>query len=592
MSKAIKRFSSQFEEIERLLTLGNFDEALEIVEVLESSEGLSSKEKCAGLVLKSKLQSKKGNYEAAKRIAEQACTVSSNLSRSLQGIDAHIALAEALWRLGRFDEALAAIAEGESILSNLTGKPQAALDQRHAYFAHQKGAIWIRQGELDRALEYLQQSLNLWETLGMQQQFAESNNFVGIIYAMKGEFDKAKKYHEKSLAISEELGIKLEIGRSLNNIGIACMEQGDLDCALEHYEQCLPPYEAVGNKDNIAGALNNLGLVYRSKGELKRALEYYHKGLAILKETNNKHTIGALLTNMGEIYAAQGELNRALEFYQESLELMEELGNKHGFGIIVNNMGILSAQKGELQFAIEYLEQSLAVDEELGNNLSASESLFHLISVAIDRDLVENASAYLQRLKQIADEEENVIINQYYCLADALVLKASPRIKDKANAQEALKQLVEEGTTDYMLAMIAMLNLCELLLDELKAYGEAIVLEEVKSLVEKLLSIANEQNSFLLAVNGRILQAKLALVEGDLISSASLLDQARATAEKKDLVLLVEKAKREQQLLEEQLENWQRLIQSNPPLQERLRRTTITEYLKEALNLARMRSDN
>lgn len=591
MSKVMKPFSGRFEEIERLLTLGNLDEALEIVTVLENSEQLNPKEKCAGLILKSQIQAKKGNYKGAKQIAEQAWTESSDQRKSLQGIDARIAMAEALWRLGCFDESLQAIAEGESILSNLTGKPQPALDQRHAYFAHQKGAIWMRKGELDRALNYLQLSLNLWETLGMQQQFAESNNFVGIIFAMKGDFDQAKKYHEKSLAISEELGVKLEIGRSLNNIGIACMEQGDLDCALEHYEQCLTAYEAVGNRDNISGALNNLGLVYRSKGELKRALEYYQKALAHLKEINNKHTISALLNNIGIVYALRGLNKEALEYYKEALELNEELGNKHGYGIVINNMGTLSAQKGELQFATEYLEQSLAVDEELGNNLSASEALFHLISVAIDRKIIEEARAYLQRLKQIADQEESKVINQYYFLADALVLKASPRIKDKAHAQESLQQLVEEGTTDYMLAIIAMLNLCELLLDELKTYGEAIVLEEVKGLVVKLLSIANEQNSFLIAVNGQILQAKLALVEGDLISSVSLLDQARATAEKNDLDLLVEKAKREQDLLEEQLENWQRLIQSNAPLQERLKRTMITDYLKQALSIVHMRSD-
>ncbi|MFW9915555.1 MAG: tetratricopeptide repeat protein [Candidatus Thorarchaeota archaeon] len=590
MPKESIDFTSKISEVKDFLTLGSFEEALAIIEALENAEQLNETEKLSGLIFRSQIHTKMGNYKASLELAERAWKESQG--RALQGVDACIAKAEALWRFGRYDESLQAISEGETLLSTLKDADQSALEQRNALFAHHKGAIYLRRGKLDRALEYLQQSLELSETLADKLQFAESNNFMGIICAMKGEFDQALNYHQMSLVMSEELGSKLEIGRSLNNIGIVYMQQGALDRALEYYEQCLPFYEEVGNRENIGGTLNNLGLIYQNKGNLKRALEYYQKALVQLKEGQiSKYACGAVLNNMGEVYGLRGELNQAIKCYTEAFEIYEELDNKYGYCVVLGNLGVLFSQKGELNRASEYLERSLRIDEELGNNFTASESLLWLVSVAIDREAMEDAKEYWQRLCRIADQEKSKVIKQNCRLAEALVLKASSRIKDKAKAQETLQQLVEDGTANYMVTITAMLNLCELLLEELKAYGETSVLNEAKNLVDRLLSMATEQNSFSLAVNVILLQAKFALIEGDLISSTKLLEQARMTAERQDLVSLVDKARREQQLLEEQLMNWQQLIQSNAPLQERIKQATITEYLKEALKLARMRSD-
>ncbi|MHA2371258.1 MAG: tetratricopeptide repeat protein, partial [Candidatus Hodarchaeales archaeon] len=481
MPKETIEVESKIAEVKSFLTLGSFEEALAIIEALENAEQLNETEKLSGLIFRSQIHTKKGDYKAGLELGEQAWKESQG--RHLEGVDACIAMAEALWRFGRYDESLQAILEGENLLSSLTEAEQMALKQRNALLAHQKGAICLRKGELDRALEYLQQSLKLSDTLGEKLQFAESNNLVGIIYAMKGEFDQALQYHQTSFAMSEELSSKLEIGRSLNNIGIVYMQQGDLDRALQYYEQCLPFYEAVGNRDNIGGTLNNLGLIYQNKGKLKRALEFYQKALVQLKQGQiSKYACGAVLNNMGEVYGLRGELNQAVKCYTEAFEIYEELDNKYGYCVVLGNLGILFSQKGELDRASEYLERSLRIDEELGNSLTASESLLWLISVAIDREALEDAKEYLKRLCRIADQEESKVIKQNCGLAEALVLKVSPRIKDKAKAQETLQQLVEDGTANYMVTITAMLNLCELLLEELKAYGETAVLNEAKDL--------------------------------------------------------------------------------------------------------------
>ncbi|MFX0170891.1 MAG: hypothetical protein ACFE9L_03125 [Candidatus Hodarchaeota archaeon] len=84
----------------------------------------------------------------------------------------------------------------------------------------------------------------------------------------------------------------------------------------------------------------------------------------------------------------------------------------------------------------------------------------------------------------------------------------------------------------------ATLNLCELLLFELKSSSDEIteeseIFQEIKNLLDNLASSALQQHSIPLLVNTLILQAKFALVEGDLTEAMDLLNRAKAAADEK-----------------------------------------------------------
>ncbi|MFW9914642.1 MAG: hypothetical protein ACFFGZ_03440 [Candidatus Thorarchaeota archaeon] len=132
---------------------------------------------------------------------------------------------------------------------------------------------------------------------------------------------------------------------------------------------------------------------------------------------------------------------------------------------------------------------------------------------------------------------------------------------------------------------LAMVNLCELLLDELKAYGELSVLQEASSLADRLYSLAQDRHSLSLVVTSLILKAKFAMIEGDLMTATRYLEQARVTAEEKNLGQLAEKATAETRQLEAQFETWEQLIQRNAPIKERVEQARIADYLKDVEKL-------
>jgi len=135
------------------------------------------------------------------------------------------------------------------------------------------------------------------------------------------------------------------------------------------------------------------------------------------------------------------------------------------------------------------------------------------------------------------------------------------------------------------------IHLCELLLAELKTYGEPEVLQQAQGLIEKFYDLGQKQQSFSVIIEALILRAKFALIGGSIESALKFLDQAQLLAIEKDLSVLGDKVETEQDHLKEELEKWQNLLQTNASIQERLKLANLEEYVKKAKDLISLRND-
>ena len=87
------------------------------------------------------------------------------------------------------------------------------------------------------------------------------------------------------------------------------------------------------------------------------------------------------------------------------------------------------------------------------------------------------------------------------------------------------------------------------------------LMEKIKGLTKKLIEIGRDQGSFTLLAKTNILRSKLALVEGDVDEARILLAQAHVTAQEKGLHLLARKINHEQELLQSQLDKWEKIFE-------------------------------
>ena len=570
----LDRPNKVLEQVEQLIQECKLEEAMNQIQLLESQNNLTEYDRFKGLILKCKILNERRDYENGLKLSKQILKENASLGLPLLMTDAMICQGNALLGIGEFDESLAICEKIEAQLKEIDIKER-ELRKKQADISELRGKIYRRKGDLNLALDFLQKSLSTREKLSDFYAKADLLNNIGIIHASKGEFDPALDYLQSSLKIYEELKIEQPIIKLFNNIGLIYSYKGELDKSLEHYQNSLDLSEKFEDKQISATLLLNIGQIYLSKGELDFALDYNQRSLALYEELDSTYELAICLNNIGNIFESKGELDQALEVYTRSLNMFEKIQDNSSIAISFNNIGNVYRTRGEANEAISHYKRSLELFEEAGNNLDVSTALLNLILVTVYWDNVGEPQPYLQRLQGIDDKEENKAINQIYRLARAIVLRKSARVVNQAEAQQIFQQIAEEEIIQHTNTVDAMLNLCDMLLLELRSSGNEEVLKEIKGILQKLQSIAENQHSYSLLVDTYMLKSKMALLELDLDSARQLLSEAQQIAEEKGLQKLAMMISGEYDILMDQLGKWTDLIDQNVPMIEKLELTEL-----------------
>ncbi|MFX0066021.1 MAG: tetratricopeptide repeat protein [Candidatus Hermodarchaeota archaeon] len=613
--------SETLQRATQLMYQGKMEDALDKVENLEKMSELAINDRLECQLLKSNIQMKMGHYDQAIDLAQAVFNESEQQKHWLNMIDALITRIEALWRIGKYSESFDLITQGEQLLSKISQASPLALKTRKAWLNYHKSVVYFNREEIELAYDYVQRSLALGKEFDNKRIIALSFNMLGNIFSSKNEPDKTLEYYQKALALFEKLEEKQFIAFVLSNTSGIYLGKGELNKAIEYQQRMMSIYKDLGNKQFIGWGLAKIGYSYQMKGELDQALTHYQKSLALYKELNIKQDIAGTLKYIAYVYQRKGKLKLALEHYQQALALFEELDMKREVPYILESIGRIYVNQGELDSAIELYKRSLALFKEhshkesragsyvsLGEiyhikgwfdlaldyyqkslDLSSKEletvtPLFKLIKLSIDTNMLEQGQAYLHQLEQIKEKFKDIkLVDQFYRVAQAMLLKTSNRVIQKGKAQELFQQVAEEKIINHELTIQAVLNLSELLLDELRMSGNEEVLKEVNTWSNKLLELAQAQNSHSLLVETYLLQSNLALLELDTNRAQELLSQAQHLAEEKGLGQLATRSSTEYNSLVNQIRSWKNLIHEKPSMSERVKLTQLENLVERML---------
>jgi tetratricopeptide (TPR) repeat protein len=352
-----------------------------------------------------------------------------------------------------------------------------------------------------------------------------------------------------------------------------------VDDQLKFLEQSLVLGEKLGNKVLITESLYYIAYILGGeKGELNRAIKYLKRSLLFAEESNNKYYMAINLLFLMIFHNNKGELDRSLMYGEQGLTLCEKINNKQVIAGSLTQIGNVYRGKGNFSRALGYLERGLALREDLGINLHTSTTLTNLIGAAVEMGDLELAQKYFNRLKQINEQEESKWINSCFRFSNAILLKTSTRAKNRVKAEEIFKEIIEEEGVLYKIE--ALLELCDLLLVELRITNDAEVLKEIKIHLNRILEFSEKTNSFLFLAETYLLQAKVALITFDTNEARRFLTRAQEVAEKYGLNLIAMKISNEHDELLKQLEMWENLKESKAPLAERMELSRLNDQME------------
>ena len=528
--------------LEELFDTGKYDEALEKIEELDEKDRLEGEiYRCRLLLDKRELNkaSNLANYlneEVAKsgnKVFEIALLANKcRLSRNMN--------------FGKLEETLYLTEQAEKRLETLNAEERKEVKIWEHWIFHLTAWTLMEKGELDLALEYAHKDLALTSTILYKNYTIFALNNLGGVYASKGDYDQTLKYFQNGLEIAELIDNKLSMGLIVGNIGVIYAIKGKLNKSLENYIKASHLREESGVPSwKYPNQINNMGHIYELKGELDQALRYYQEALKSNRSLNSSFGIAASYCNIGRVYFKKNQVDQALENFSQGLKELPA-----------------------------------------GNVWIKSGILYDLILINLELKDVDQAQDYFNELERLNEQSDVFEVNIKYRLSKAMMLKNSERMKFKANAQIIFEEIIKEENCPHDLKVFAMLNLCDLLLDELEAYREKEVFQQTDELVREIYEIAQEQHSHNLIVEALILKSKFELIKGDIAQSMKLLEQAKLIAEERDLTLMLENVIREQKKMDEKMDIWRDLIEKDASLKERLEKVKLLNYIEDALKIA------
>ncbi len=454
-------------------------------------------------------------------------------------ISKELALVKELLNEGKYEEALRRIKDIEENKNVTPEEMLRALSYKGKlyFFLGQFEIVFKIAEELYQKSQKLEMPLFSLDALYLKEGFF-------AFFARADEFNRSFEQHQnifKSIQREESLKFQEREIEFLYMNAVANHWDCNYNLALDYFNECLLLIEQFDPRSHYKyRILGIMAWAYLEKGELKLALEHDEKALNFIPKGEYFYPMwckASIYRNKGIIFYQRGDLNNALKFYTRSLEIYEKIKSYYWiYALYYNIIEVLLAQKNYNQV----------------NN-------------------------YLHKSKQL--NERSQPDHPFYQLSKGLILKSSTRMHDRVDAEKILKKIIEEDVV-IRITNYALIYLCNWYFEEFRLSHQMEILNDIFPLIDHLLRNAEYSNSYSTLANTKLLQAKLALLQINMVDARKLLTEAQNLADKYDLQLLAGEISREHDRLLEELELWESIKKTQASASERLELASVDKVIE------------
>ncbi len=226
--------------------------------------------------------------------------------------------------------------------------------------------LLTRQKDFSGATTFANEALSLGQQLDDKNIIGMVSSALAEIAYAQGNIPRATELLETSLQLRRAHGDVRGTASLLNNLGNIALQQGKFSRAAMLLEESLSLFRQEGDRLALASILNNLGEVERYQNNIEKALLLYEESLNLSREVQYTWGIAAALSNLGTGLLCQGKYQRALHVYQESLKLFSEMEDKFGMACCLGGIAEIAYADNQLELAAHILVQTELMRQSIG----------------------------------------------------------------------------------------------------------------------------------------------------------------------------------------------------------------------------------
>ncbi len=458
---------------------------------------------------------------------------------------------------------------------------------------YRKSFILTHLGYFDDSISHAQHTLNLFggKLITLTQKFDLYFVIIESLWRL-GKFEESLLMIERveNIARNEIIGDETSVMKEIqtqfqfHKSCIYCFI--DLGRSTDFVDKSLKLSKELEDDVLYARSLFRKGKILTYQGILDESHELLEESLEIGRKLNDHSVMANSLVAIGEIHRLKGDFDQALQFFNTALALYQEIGNNYGMAITYNNVGIVYYSQGDFDNSFEFFTKSLERALEINFNFTVVESLYYLINILLSRDNLFEAKEHLDISRNASKDQQETMIYYYTQLSEAVYNRKTNRFTSLGKAQEILVDIIEKNLVYQEINIHAMLNLCEILLHELRFTNNHEILEDLEVISDKLLEIAKEQISRSLLAEVYWLKGRLALIDADIDKATGFLSQAQIIAEDQKLENLARKISNEHDEILTEYASWKNIIEENTSLADRIKASQVDKLVLNMINRA------
>lgn len=315
------------------------------------------------------------------------------------------------------------------------------------------GAAHEEIGLQSHAMDFYLKALTYCKKYNLENSTAQIYNNIGLIYIKKKEIEKAKEYIDQSLEINKKLGNKLGMFYNYNNMGSIYMPQKDTERTLDYALRAIQLLDHEKDSYLYYFMQSNIASLYASKGDFSLATSYLQNAMLHQAKYGFHADLAQTYAIMANVLFRTGKTDSAFIYQQKAITEIQTVDNRKDECQLSVQLADLYAEDGQYRLAYETLHKAWQLNDSI-SSADYNQRVSNLEHIYDMGEKLSNRELTIQSLTQEKEHSQRIWI----ILAVIVVVLAVTisfisyrnRIKEKEQkihelqAQQQTKSLEEE----------------------------------------------------------------------------------------------------------------------------------------------------
>ena len=265
----------------------------------------------------------------------------------------------------------------------------------------------ISYQNLQKGIDYAQQSVELAEKLGCERQYCKVYHVIGAIYLDMAEQGKALNLFMKALSYGKKYNQYLELAYVYNSVGNFYAKQGEYRKGISYYLQAVESHKRAKSGKAVYTPYNNLSSSYLKLNRMDSAEYYIKLCVAFNETTQDDYRLTNNYLTLSEIYMDSKHKEKSLGYAFKSVEAARRLKDKYTLSRSLGQLGSAYYANSRDQEAISTFHEALALAHETGDITTSQSTVLLLSRLYEERGDFEHALSYYKQYKSFRDSVMN-----------------------------------------------------------------------------------------------------------------------------------------------------------------------------------------